>query len=114
MKNRFVKITLILTMLLVVAVPTQSFAAEKNCSLNQSNTLNTQTSKIYSQLPQATLNKLREPFAQYCNGNLDADHFRSFQQFGQKAPAARAQLETPQPSKASCNNTGKASCDTTG
>ncbi len=98
MKNRFVKITLILTMLLVVAVPTQSFAAEKNCSLNQSNTLNTQTSKIYSQLPQATLNKLAGTVAQYCNGNLDAAQLQKlFQQFGLKAPAANAApvKETP-------------------
>ena len=36
MKNRFVKITLILSMLLVMAVPAQVFAAEKSCSPNQS------------------------------------------------------------------------------
>jgi uncharacterized YkwD family protein len=52
MKNRFVKITLILTMLLVMAVPAQAFAAEKTCTQNQSNGNNTQYSKIYDQLKQ--------------------------------------------------------------
>lgn len=71
MKNRFVKITLVLTMLLVMAVPAQAFAAEKNCSLNQTNALNTQISKIYSQIPQTTINKLMENLPQCSKSKID-------------------------------------------
>lgn len=72
MKNRFVKIMLILSMVLVVAIPTQAFAAEQNCSLNQSNALNTNISKIYSQGSQTSINKLKETIAQYSSGKIDS------------------------------------------
>jgi len=89
MKNRFVKITLTLTMLLVLAVPTQAFAAEKNCNLNQTNALNTQTSKIYGQLPQVTINKLTGTLAQYHGGKIDAAQLQHlFSQYGIKVTAA--------------------------
>lgn len=64
MKNRFVKITLVFTMLLVMAVPAQAFAAGKNCSLHQTNTLKTQITKIYSQIPQTTINQFMENLSQ--------------------------------------------------
>ncbi len=95
MKNRFVKITLILTMLLVLAVPTQAFAAEKNCTLNQSNALNTQISKIYGQVPQSTINNLMDTLTKYHNGSIDAAQLQNlFKQFGLTAPATPAK-ETP-------------------
>lgn len=72
MKNRFVKITLILTMLLVMAVPAQAFAATKNCSYDQANALNAQISKIYSQLPQSAINKLMGNLTQFSSGKIDA------------------------------------------
>ena len=96
MKNRFVKITLTLSILLVLAVPTQAFAAEKNCNLNQTNTLNTQISKIYGQLPQMTINKLAGTLAQYNGGKIDAAELQNlFNQFGIKAPAIKAAPATP-------------------
>lgn len=72
MKNRFVKITLTLTMLLVLAVPAQVFAADKNCTFNQINGLNTQVSKIYSQLPQSAVNQLTGVMSQFQNGKIDS------------------------------------------
>lgn len=71
MKHRFVKITLVLTMLFVMAVPAQAFAATKNCNLNQNNAINAQISKIYSQLPQTSINKLMGTLAQYSGGKID-------------------------------------------
>ncbi len=103
MKNRFVKITLTLTLLLALAVPTQAFAAEKNCSLNQTNTLNTQISKIYGQLPQATINKLTGTLAQYNGGKIDAAQLQNlFNQYGLNAstvPTAAAKLTPATPAK---------------
>jgi uncharacterized YkwD family protein len=49
MKNRLIKITLTLTMLLVMAVPTQAFAAEK-CDTQLNLTKNNNYSTIYNQL----------------------------------------------------------------
>ncbi len=68
MKNRFVKITLILSMLLVMAVPAQVFAADQSCSLNQKALSNANISKIYGQISQNTLDKVMSTFNQYsCN-----------------------------------------------
>ena len=77
MKNRFVKITLVLTMLLVMAVPAQAFAAEKNCSLNQTKTLNTQISKIYSQIPQTTINKFMQNLSQCSKSKVDVTQLQN-------------------------------------
>ena len=71
MKNQFVKITLILSMVLAIAIPTQAFAAEKNCSLNQSNGSNTNISKIYGQLSQTSANNLVQILSQYSSGKID-------------------------------------------
>ncbi|MEL7658041.1 MAG: CAP domain-containing protein [Bacillota bacterium] len=49
MKNRFIKITLTLVMLLVMAVPTQAFAAEK-CDIQSNIIKNNNYSNIYQQL----------------------------------------------------------------
>lgn len=102
MKNRFVKITLVLTMLLVMAVPAQAFAAEKNCSLNQTNTLKTQISKIYSQIPQTTINKFMENMLQCSNGKIDVTQLQNMlkQCAGNKVTAA-----TPSNATASGNTT---------
>jgi len=91
MKNRFLKVTLILTMLLVLAVPAQTFAAEKNCTLSQSNPLNIQISKIYGQLSQAALSKLNGNFAQLGGGKIDASQIQNLlKQCGLTTPAAPA------------------------
>ena len=98
MKNRFVKSTLILTILFVLAVPTQAFAADQNCSQNQSSKLNIQISKIHGQLPQAALNKLMGTVAQFNNGNIDAAQIQKLcQQLGLKAPALKAAPAKPAP-----------------
>ncbi len=104
MRNRFVKITLILTMLLVMAVPAQAFAAEKNCNLNQSNAFNTNISKIYSLSP-TSANKLMEQLSQFKGGNFDATQLQKLmQQFNggkvtttKTAPAAPATPAKPAP-----------------
>lgn len=49
MKNRIIKTTVTLTMLLVLAVPTQAFAAE-NCDTQTSLTKNTNLNAIYNQI----------------------------------------------------------------
>lgn len=94
MRNRFVKITLILTMLLVVAAPTQAFAAEKNCNLNQFNALNTNISKIYSANP-TNANKIAEQLQklmqQFNGGNATTS------KAAPAAPAAPANAAAPAP-----------------
>ena len=91
MKNRFVKITLTLTMLLVLAVPAQVFAADNNCTLNQSKTLSIQISKIYSQLPQSAVNQLTDAVKQCQNGNIDAAQLQNLMnQLCQKASVTAA------------------------
>lgn len=94
MRNRFVKITLILTMLLVVAAPTQAFAAEKNCNLNQFNALNTNISKIYSANP-TNANKIAEQLQklmqQFNGGNATTS------KAAPAAPAAPAKNTVPAP-----------------
>ncbi len=49
MKNRFIKTTITLAILLVMAVPTQAFAAEK-CAAQTNPTMNSNYSNIYNQL----------------------------------------------------------------
>jgi len=71
MKNRFVKITLILSMVLAIAIPTQVFAADNNCSLNQSNNSNTNLSKIYGQISQTSVNSLLKTVALQSGGKID-------------------------------------------
>ena len=61
MKNQFIKITLTLVMLLVIAVPTQAFAAEKCDTATVIDKSNYST--IYKQLPQASLAKIKEMVA---------------------------------------------------
>ena len=101
MKNRFVKITLTLTMLLVMAVPTQAFAAEKNCSLNQSNALNTNISKTYSQVSPASINQLMGQFSQCSNGRIDGTQLQNMlKQFNfQKSNYQQANCPTAAPAK---------------
>lgn len=96
MRNRFVKITLILTMLLVVAVPTQAFAAEKNCNLNQSNALNTNISKIYSLSP-ASAKQIMDQLSQFKGGSLDMTQLQKLmQQFaGSKVTTTKAAPAAP-------------------
>jgi uncharacterized YkwD family protein len=96
MRNRFVKITLILTMLLVVAIPTQAFAAEKKCNLNQSNAQNTNISKIYSLSP-ASASKIAEQLSHFKSGSIDAAQLQKLiQQFaGSKATTAKAVPAAP-------------------
>lgn len=77
MKNQFVKVTLTLGMLIAVAVPGQAFAAEKNCSLSQNITSNTNISKIYSQLTQDTISKLKSNYSQLAGGKLDSEQIQN-------------------------------------
>lgn len=49
MKNRYIKMTITLAILLVMAVPTQAFAAEK-CAAQTNPTMNSNYSNIYNQL----------------------------------------------------------------
>ena len=82
MKHRFVKITLVLTLLFVMAVPAQAYAATDNCSLNQVNARNAQLSKIYSQLSQTSINKLMGTLAQCSGGKVDTAQIqKQLQQF---------------------------------
>lgn len=117
MRNRFVKITLILTMLLVVAVPTQAFAAEKNCNLNQSNTLNTNNSKIYSLSP-TSADKIKEQLSKFKGGNIDMTRLQKLmQQYADgkvttsktapNAPAAPAKPATTTPAKPAATTPAK-------
>jgi len=101
MKNRFVIITLTLVMLLVLAVPAQVFAADKNFAFNQSNIYNNQISKIYSQLPQSVASQLTEAIKQYQNGTVDAAQMQNLiNQLCQKSSAAAPEKATwPAPSK---------------
>lgn len=98
MKNRFVKITLILTMLLVMAVPAQAFAAEKNCTQDQSIANNTQLSNIYNQLKQqGAFTPLYGVLPQFQAAKISTTQLQElFQQFGLKtATAVPASPATP-------------------
>lgn len=97
MKNRFVKITLTLTMLLVLAVPAQVFAADKNCTFNQINGLNTQVSKIYSQLPQSAVNQLTGVMSQFQNGKIDSIEYQNL--VNQLCQKTTAKVTTTTPAK---------------
>ncbi len=98
MKNRFVKITLTLTMLLVLAVPAQVFAEDKNCTQSQSKGLNTNISKIYRQLPQSAVNNLKGVLAQYSAGKIDAAQLQNLcNQLGVKAPAITSPVKPATP-----------------
>ncbi|QOX65875.1 serine protease [Anoxybacterium hadale] len=59
-------------MLIAVAVPGQAFAAEQNCSLSQNITSNTNLSKIYNQLSQDTISKVKSNYSQLSCGKLDS------------------------------------------
>jgi len=100
MKNRFVKITLILTMLLIMAVPTQAFAAEKTCNLNPTTLLNTNISTLYSHHSSTSINQLMNQLSQYNGGKIDATQLQSLMNkyLGGKvttAPSAPAKTTTP-------------------
>ena len=92
MKNQFVKITLILSMLLVMAIPAQAFAADQNCSLNSSNTSNITISKIYGKVPQATIDQLKAAFA---SGKIDSTQLQNIL----KQYCAQNQTTTPAAAK---------------
>jgi uncharacterized YkwD family protein len=77
MKNRFVKITLILSMLLVMAVPAQVFAADQSCSLNQKALSNANISKIYGQISQNTLDKVMTTFNQYSGNKVGGEQLQN-------------------------------------
>ena len=100
MKNRFVKITLILTMLLIMAVPTQAFAAEKTCNLNPTTLLNTNISTLYSHHSTTSINQLMNQLSQYSGGKIDSSQFQNLlKQFNSgkvtTAPSAPAKSTTP-------------------
>lgn len=114
MKNRFVKIMLILSMVLALAIPTQAFAAEQNCSLNQSNALNTNISKIYGQLNQTSINKLMETVAQYSGGKVDSTQLQNIlKQFNCKQGATTAATKAVTPAKATTTTTSTPAKTTT-
>jgi uncharacterized YkwD family protein len=77
MKNQFVKVTLTLGVLIAVAVPGQAFAADQNCSLSRNITSNTNISKIYSQLTQDTISKLKSNYSQLAGGKLDSEQLQN-------------------------------------
>ena len=113
MKNRFVKITLILTMLLVMAVPAQAFAAEKNCSQSQSNLSNTQSSNIYSQLPQGALSKLCGVLPQFQGTKVSAIQLQQIlKQLGLKSTAVPASTAAT-PEKTTTATSAKPTTSTT-
>lgn len=100
MKNRFVKMTLILTMLLIMAVPAQAFAAEKTFNLIQANGLNTNITKIYGQLSPSAITQLMNHLSLYTNGKCDGTQLQNLlkQYTGGKvtaAPSAPAKSTTP-------------------
>lgn len=104
MNNRFVKITLTLCMLLIMAVPTQAFAQEKNCNTNSANQSVTNCSKINCQPSQCSLGNLSFNCSQVISGKLDCSQLQGLlKQFGinlcqtkATAPAAPAKT-TPAP-----------------
>jgi len=105
MKNRFVKISLILTMLFVVAMPAQVFAAEKSCNLNRSNGLNSQVSKIYGQVSQ---DKLAEVLKQCQKGKVDSSQLQDlWKQYCQKSSAPTTCNKNTTPEKPEAANPSK-------
>lgn len=76
MKNRFVKITLTLCMLLVMAVPTQVSAAEK-CNANTLNSFKNNYSNIYSQFTNGSMAKIKES----CTKAKGADYQQALEFF---------------------------------
>ena len=95
MKTRFVKITLTLVMLLVMAVPTQAFAAEKY-NINAANLIkNSNNSNIYNQFSQATLDKIKAAFTQFANGKIDTAQLQNIIKQCNKQATANVTPATP-------------------
>ena len=67
LKNRFFKITLILTMLLVMAIPAQACASEQKIDLNQLTAVSASNGKISTQLSSEDNAKLTKMIAQFSN-----------------------------------------------
>jgi uncharacterized YkwD family protein len=91
MKNQFIKITLILSLLFVMAVPAQAFAAEKSCSLNKVKIYNTNYCKTYSSIPQDIIKQIQNKISQLNKKNIDCSQLqnllKAIEQRGSKAPA---------------------------
>ncbi|MDD2189372.1 MAG: CAP domain-containing protein [Eubacteriales bacterium] len=77
MKRRFVKITLILSTLLVMALPAQAFAAEKNCSLNQSRVKYSNCGNIYKQVSPDTIKQFQQQISLFCQNKIDRTQFQN-------------------------------------
>ncbi len=103
MKIRFVKITLILSMLLVMALPAQAFAAEKNCSLNQSRVNYSNCGNIYKQVSSDTIKQFQQQISLFCQNKTDCTQLQNLvNEKCQKeapvkvnAPSKPAATETP-------------------
>ncbi|MDF3002922.1 MAG: serine protease [Bacillota bacterium] len=116
MKNQFVKVTLTLGMLIAVAVPGQAFAADQNCSLSQNITSNTNISKIYSQLTQDTISKLKTNYSQLASGKLDSAQLQNLlKQCGKNVTVTTPGKTTPSatPTTPTTTPTKPATPDTT-
>lgn len=82
MKRRFVKISLMLCMLLILAAPVQALALDKNCSIESLNQF-TNCSKIYTQISQESLQSLLGNCSRIISGELDQTQLQNlFQQCG--------------------------------
>ena len=100
MKNQFIKITLILSLLFVMAIPAQVFAAEKNCSLNQSKMCTTNYCKIYSPVSQDTIKQIQKKLTQFCKNDTDCSKIQNlFKEMGEKALKAPANKAPSTPVK---------------
>ncbi|MGI6746943.1 MAG: hypothetical protein ACOX4V_01645 [Anaerovoracaceae bacterium] len=77
MKNQFIKITLILSLLFVMAVPAQAFAAEKSCSLNKVKIYNTNYCKTYSSIPQDIIKQIQNKISQLNKKNIDCSQLQN-------------------------------------
>jgi uncharacterized YkwD family protein len=86
MNNRIIKITLTLAMLLIMAVPTQAFAAEKNNSYSVS---------IYGNNYSAIVTQLMKQFHGYGMENLPAQQFKQAPSQKQTTAAAPTTKSAP-------------------
>lgn len=116
MKNQFVKITLTLSMVLALLIPTQAFAAEKNCNLNQSTILNTTLSKINCTSAQDAINKLKATLAP--SGKVDSAQLQNLlKQCSQKTTATAqntpSKTTATAPSKTTATTPSKTTTSTT-
>lgn len=88
-------------MLLLMAVPAQAFAAEKNCSLNQFKIYTTNQCKTYSSVPQDVIKEIQNKLSQLNKKNIDCSQLNNLlKQIERKGTKATALPAKPKASKA--------------